>query len=132
MNYYLVTCKCGHVGRTKYVVKTFPIKASNKKEAARFARQKGRVKHDDKYAVLNVIEISHDEFLEQLKIHRSDQFFSVHSVQEQRMRCPEVYNLAQIEEQTQPSYQRKNEKRRLIENSILKEMTKHKAYKNYE
>lgn len=132
MNYYLVTCKCGHVGRTKYVDKTFPIKASNRKEAARIARQKGRVKHDDKYAIRDVTEISHDEFLEQLKIHRSDQFFRVHSIQEQRTMCPEVYDLVQNETQMQPSYKRKSEKRRLVENSIIKELTKHKTYRNYE
>ena len=132
MKYYLVICKCGHVGRTKYVEKAFPLKASSKKEAAKIARRKGRVKHDDKYAIRSVAEISKEEYLKQLKIHHSDQFFKVHSVQEQRARCPEVYNLVQIEKQLQPTYKRKNEKRRLVENSLIKEMNKHKTYKNYE
>lgn len=132
MKYYLAICKCGHVGRTKYVEKAFPLKASSKKEVAKIARQKGRVKHDDKYAIRSVVEISEEEYLKQLKIHHSDQFFKVHSVQEQRARCPEVYNLVQIEKQLQPTYKRKNEKRRLVENSLIKEMNKHKTYKNYE
>ena len=45
MEFYLVTTKCGHVGKGHYVPITFPIKAENGKEAAKIARMLPRVKH---------------------------------------------------------------------------------------
>ena len=131
MKYFLVTCKCGHVRIGKYVEKSFPIVAINGKEAAAIARMKGRVKHHDKYAIKNVKELTYEEYLDQLKIYDSDEYFHVSSVQEQRARCPEIYDQV-IKEDELPSYKRNRERRRLVEQSRLKEMTKHKTYLKYE
>lgn len=131
MKYFLVKCKCGHVKLGKYVEKDFPIAANNKKEASAIARRKGRVKHHDKYAIKDNKEITYEEYLEQVKIHEADEFFNVHSVQEQRARCPEIYDQVIIEEEL-PSYKRCREKRRLIEQSRLKQIRKHKSYLDYE
>lgn len=131
MKYYLVTCKCGHMGLGKYVEKTFPIVAANAKEAAKIARQKGRVKHHDKHAIKSVKELNQNEYLEQVKIHEADEYFKAHSVQEQRINCPEIYDQVKMEEEL-PSYKRSREKRRLVEKSRLKELTKHKNYLDYE
>lgn len=131
MKYFLVICKCGHVGRGKYVEKTFPIYAHNKKEAAAIGRAKGRVKHHDKYAIRDVKEITFEEYKAQVKINESDGYLNVSSVQEQRRTCPDIYDQVIVEEEP-PSYKRKREKRRLIEESSLKEITKYKSYLNYE
>ncbi len=131
MRYFLVKCKCGHVGRGKCVEKTFPIYAHSKKEAAAIARAKGRVKHHDKYAIRDVKEITFEEYKEQVKINESDGYLNVSSVQEQRRICPDIYDQVIVEEEP-PSYKRKREKRRLVEESRLKEITKYKSYLNYE
>lgn len=131
MKYFLVTCKCGHIGLGKYIEKTFPIVANSGKEAAKIARKKGRVKHHDKYAIRSVKTLTRDEYYEQVRIHKADEYFNVHSVQEQRIKCPEAYDQAKMEEEL-PSYRRNREKRRLVEQSRLKEIKKHKNYLNYE
>ena len=119
------------MGLGKYVEKTFPIVANDAKEAAKIARKKGRVQHHQKDAIKNVKELTHDEYLEQVKIHEADEYFKCHSVQEQRTKCPEVYDQVIMEEEL-PSYKRSREKRRLVEQSRLKEITKYKSYLNYE
>ena len=131
MKYFLVKCKCGHVGLGKCVEKEFPIAANSKKDAAAIARRKGRVKHHDKYAIRDVKEITFEQYQEQVKIHDADEYFNVHSVQEQRARCPEIYDQVVLEEEL-PSYKRSREKRRLVEQSQLKGLMKYKSYLNYE
>jgi hypothetical protein len=62
--FFAVRCKCGHVGRRKYIEMTFPIKAGSKKEAAEIGRWRGGVKHHHKEAVEEVVEITIDTFRE--------------------------------------------------------------------
>ena len=131
MKYFLVTCKCGHMRLGKYVKKSFPIYAHNAKEAAKIARTKGRVKHHQKDAIISVVEITYEEYLNQCKIYEADEYFKCSSVQEQRKKCPEVYDQVILEEDL-PSYKRSREKRRLVEQSRLKEINKYKSYLNYE
>lgn len=56
MNYYKVRAKCGHVGRNNYIIKPFFVKANDGKEAAKIVRNTPRVKHDHKYAIIDVKE----------------------------------------------------------------------------
>jgi hypothetical protein len=44
LNYYLVLCKHGHVGRNKYLPIAIPVKANSLKEAAQLAKTRGGVK----------------------------------------------------------------------------------------
>lgn len=60
--FYAVTAKCGHVGRHQYYEGTFYERANDAKEAAAIVRNRPRVKHDHKDAILWVEEISYDEF----------------------------------------------------------------------
>ena len=62
MKMFKVTAKCGHVGRNHYVVKNFPVQASNGREAAKIARDLPRVKHHHKDAIINVEEITFSEY----------------------------------------------------------------------
>ena len=131
MKYFLVDMKCGHTGRNKYVIKTFAIKAADGKEAAKIARQKSRTKHHQKDAVLNVRKVSKEEYLDQLDKNKCDPYFSVHSVQEQRLTCPDIY-LEAIPEEEIIKYKKTQQRRNLIELSVIKELTKHKNWINYD
>ncbi len=80
---YAVECKCGHVGRHRYMPKTFGVIAETKKEAAKIARQIPRVKHDHKDAILNVTQISKEEFDEINELNKKDPYLRVNSKHEQ-------------------------------------------------
>ena len=123
--------KCGHTGKNNYVVKTFAIKAADGKEAAKIARKKSRTKHNQKYAVINVKKVSEEEYLEQLEKNKCDPYFLVHSVQEQRLACPDIY-LETIREEETIKYKRTQQRRNLVEISIIKELTKHKNWNKYD
>jgi hypothetical protein len=81
---YIVKAKCGHVSRQFYIEIDFPIMAKNGKEAAAIARQRGRVKHDHRFAILSVRIVTQEEFDEQVDINRQDPYLKVRSKHEQR------------------------------------------------
>lgn len=82
--YYCVICKCGHVGRSHYIPIAFAIRAVTKKEAAENARQFPRVKHQHKDAVLNVEEITPEEYETLLEANGTDPYLKCKNKQEQR------------------------------------------------
>lgn len=82
---YEVKCKCGHVGRSNYIVISFPVVAESGKAAASKARLFPRVKHDHKDAILSVREISDEEFDELLQINRKDSYLHCKNIQEQNL-----------------------------------------------
>ena len=84
MNLYRVCAKCGHVGRNKYVVKEFAVKAETAKEAVAKVRWFPRVKHHHKDAIREVVKISFGEYSELQKTHNEDPYFSCKNVQDQR------------------------------------------------
>ena len=83
LKFYRVTCKCGHVGRQFFVRIDFPVAAFSGKEAAKIARGIPRVKHDHKDAILNCVEIDHEEFLILQKINMNDPYLQCKNKQEQ-------------------------------------------------
>lgn len=83
-NYYAVVCKCGHVGKNNYILITFPIIASNKKEAARIARDIPRCKHHHKDCIREVTEVSRDAYLEIINKNNNDPYLKCKCIQEQR------------------------------------------------
>jgi len=70
--FFLVCCKCGHVGRTNFIRMTFPVRAWEAREAAALGRQRPGVKHDHPDAVLEVREVGKVEFLAAEKELRND------------------------------------------------------------
>ena len=84
MKMFKVTAKCGHVGRNHYVVKNFPVQASNGREAAKIARDLPRVKHHHKDAIINVEEITLSEYYLLIQQNCNDPYFRCHNVQDQR------------------------------------------------
>lgn len=88
MKYYLVKAFCGHVGRGYAVEKVFGVKASSKKEAAAKARLIPRVKHDYKFAIRDVWEVSLDEYWAQIHFNDMDPFLKATNSWEQLLMCP--------------------------------------------
>lgn len=84
MKMFKVTAKCGHVGRNHYVVKNFPVQASNGREAAKIARDLPRVKHHHKDAIINVEETTLSEYYLLIQQNCNDPYFRCHNVQDQR------------------------------------------------
>jgi hypothetical protein len=60
--YFLVSCKCGHVGRRNFIRLVFPIRAWDAREAAAIGRHRPGVKHDHPDAILEVHEVERMEF----------------------------------------------------------------------
>jgi len=87
LNYFKVVCKCGHVGRQHYVPIQFAVIAESKKEAARIAREFPRVKHQHKDAILNIYQISYEDYLELKEINNNDPYLHCHSKKEQNLTC---------------------------------------------
>ena len=85
MEFYLVTTKCGHVGKKAYMPITFPVKAENGREAAKIARAFPRVKRHHKDAILKCEKVDRVKFVEQIKINNEDPYLHVVSKQEQQI-----------------------------------------------
>ena len=83
-NFYAVTCKCGHTGSRKtYIPIEFPVIAKNAKEAAYIGRHIPRCKHHHKDCVLDVKQISYQEFIDIKKRNARDPYLKATSIQEQ-------------------------------------------------
>lgn len=82
--YFKVEAKCGHVGRGKCIWITFVTIAENEKEAAKRARSFKRVKHNHKYIIRNLKEISFEEFVEIRSQNDIDPYLHCKNIQEQR------------------------------------------------
>ena len=88
--YYIVSAKCGHVGRKNYITIDFPVKATSGKEAARVARQFPRVKRHRKDVIENVVEVSQESYhSKHLENHR-DPYLKAKTKQEQNTFCKDL------------------------------------------
>lgn len=94
MKYYLVDTKCGHVGARKYIVKTFPVVATSKSEAALKIKQYKKVKKHLKDCIISVVEVDLNEYLKQKNINISDKYLHSHCKSE----IVEIINSDQIKE----------------------------------
>lgn len=83
--YYAVKCKCGHVGRDCYIPIEFAVIASSKKEAAEIGRNIPRCKHHHKDCILNVRELSYQEYIKLNKDNANDPYLHCKSIQEQSL-----------------------------------------------
>jgi len=89
---YIVSTKCGHVGNNKYIVIDFAVSAKNGKEAAKIARSIPRVKHHRKDAIEQVREVTSEEYYNQIKINRKDEYLKSKCIQDQKMNCDDLMN----------------------------------------
>lgn len=132
MRYYEVKAKCGHVKKSKYTVKSFYVSAPSGKEAAERGRWLPRVKHHDKFAIIEVNEITKDECLLGKKTNDMDPYFKCHSKQEQNLKCKDLPLQIYEEDKPVPRKKRKNTKRNLLDRQQRKEWQKKGRGKNYE
>jgi len=89
---FAVTCKCGHVGKEKYIPITFYVLANSKKDASRKAKNFPRVKKDHKDAVLDAKEVSTEEFIKGIKENDKDPYLLAKSIQDQRRFSEKIFN----------------------------------------
>ena len=92
MSFYLVLCKCGHVGRNMYMPICFPVEAESRKDAAMIARKIPRVKHDHKDAILNCVQTDEEGFNFQREINSGDPYLLCKSKHEQKLILPLIQN----------------------------------------
>ncbi|MCL2191811.1 MAG: hypothetical protein FWB78_00255 [Treponema sp.] len=90
MNHFMVTAKCGHVGKGQYYKGVFFVCAENGKQAAAIVRKIPRVKHDHKDAILGVDKVSYAVYKEGKAAWQANQYFSCRSKQEQELFFDEI------------------------------------------
>lgn len=110
MQIFSVLTKCGHVGRNYYIPITFVIRAENAREAAAIARQRPRVKHDHKDAILEVKRIDEFEAKKICRLNDLDPYLKCKNAQEQRAINEQIANRIEIEPVAKIEYQRKHRK----------------------
>ena len=66
MKYFIVTTKCGHVGKWNCIWIDFAVPAENASEAAQKAKTYKRVKRHHKNVIARVVEVAFDEFMLQI------------------------------------------------------------------
>ena len=127
--FFRVTCKCGHVGRQFFIRIDFPVAAFSRKEAAKIARSIPRVKHDRKDAILNCIEIDHEEYLILQMINRNDPYLQCKNKQEQT----KIFGFEKrIEPEPQYITKIKKDRKDIIQYKQRKEKQKIMSHKLYE
>ena len=82
MRYYLVTAKCGHVGKGKYHEVEFPIAAESKSEAAQLCLKKAKVKKQLKNDISCVKEITYEDYLIKKEELKNDVYVRAHTKRE--------------------------------------------------
>ena len=117
MKYFKVLAKCGHVGRNKYILKWFYVKAESGEDAARDVRNTPRVKHHHKDAIRDVMEITLDEYFTGKKLMLNDKYFQVHNRSDSRLfNCEKVDEI--YPEEKEVKYKKKRNGQR-IKNILL-------------
>lgn len=92
MRYYMVTAKCGHVGKGYYIPITFPVRAESAAEAAAATRDYPRVKHNHKDAILSVREADIYEYDDQRQVNNYDPYLMCKNRQEQQREYDAIFN----------------------------------------
>lgn len=124
MNYYIVTAKCGHVGKGNFIPIDFPVRAESKSEAAKITRGFPRVKHHHKDAILGCREVSVEEYNAAREKNQADTYLSCHSSSEQRRFC-DIEDRIVKEIKHEPQFNRNDKiaylikKRRIVEKDCI-------------
>ena len=97
MKLFEVEAKCGHVGKNKFTLKIFAVKAESAKRAAEIVRQIPRVKHHHKDAIRRVVEISFNRYIEICNINKEDPYFTCKNIQEHRQKVTDCVVFQEME-----------------------------------
>ena len=131
MKYYLVTAKCGHIGKNKYIECPFYVLAPSGKEASHRVRYMPRVKHGHKDAIISCQEISKETFAEHQRDSRLAGYFVAKSRQEQSVIFEQIEPLIKTEPSTLIE-QRDQEGRRSKRDAVLRQIRKMNKHRNEE
>ena len=132
MRYWKVDAKCGHVRRSKYIIKSFHVQAENGSIAADIVRWKPRVKHHAKDAIQKVVEITKEEYEAGLRVQIEDPYFKARNVQEQREKCIGIDYETFYEDKPECNYKKTHAKRHLIQKQLDMEWKKGRSKRIYE
>lgn len=128
IKYYLVTAKCGHVGRKKYIPITFGVKAASKKLAALRTKEIPRVKRDKKDAILEVTEVGYNEFMQVISINNKDRYLSAKNIQQQRQFFDEIVNRIVSEGKIEEVKRSKKERKEFVKYIQKKQRIQHNHF----
>lgn len=78
MRYFIVTAKCGHVGKGKYIEVDFPVIANSKKEAAQKVLRRSKVKKHLCNAISMAIEVEYEDYEIALEMYKSNDYIHAH------------------------------------------------------
>lgn len=106
IRYFLVTAKCGHVGKGYYIPITFAVVSESKQTAAAFTRELGRVKHHHKDAIIDVAEVMWEEYRAQSFHNARDPYLNISYGQ--KFKLP----LSDLAERILPEPEKKNYKKK--------------------
>lgn len=120
--YYMVIAKCGHVGKSKYIPIKFAVVAENGKAAAKKVREFPRVKHNHKDAILDVKEITLEDFIYINNINTLDPYLQCRSKHEQKL----IVNLNERLEIDMHSVKIKHDKQQRIDR-VNRKLMKYKV-----
>ena len=93
--YFVVTAKCGHVRRRRYIIKEFPVVAMTKKSAAEKAKGFPRVKKHCKTCIVSVREVSAKEFADLYKANGVDPYFRSVCTRDSLIKVPNIWDHVQ-------------------------------------
>ena len=113
MKYYVVSAKCGHVGRNNYIIKKFYVKAETGENAAQIVKDKPRVKHTRRDAIQAVIEINEEQYLQGLKEIRDDMYFKPFSITMYAYECKLIKGDLELTEHTEKRWVKKEDLKKL-------------------
>ncbi len=110
--YFKVLAKCGHVGKGYYYEGAFYVKSDDAKKAAAYVRTLPRVKHDHKDAILNVEEITKEEYEAGKEAVKKEAYFNCLNSSEQKGHMEEIsLKLKKEERKTYDSHSKTSNKK---------------------
>ncbi|MBN3489918.1 leucine-rich repeat domain-containing protein [Acholeplasma equirhinis] len=104
INYYLVTVKCGHVGRDKYMPITFPVMAHDRKQASDIARVFPRVKKDHPDVVISAELVTEEQYYKQVEENNKDPYLHIKRKMDQK----KIMDLIEHRLVLETNYKRRN------------------------
>lgn len=85
MKYFIVTTKCGHVGKWNCIWIDFAVAAESATEAAQRAKTYKRVKRHHKDVIARVEEVTFEEFMSQISKNSVDPYLHCKNIRQQQL-----------------------------------------------
>lgn len=129
--FFEVIAKCGHVGRGKYYEGVFYEVAENAAEAARIVRQRGRVKHDHKDAILAVSEICKKAYKDGCVAKLDEPYFNCKNKQEQNLIIAQIVDRIKLENESDDDEDYFEKRKSRVQYKLKKYKQSMESYERY-